>query len=99
VAGQDLREEIGQALIALFEWTEPRLAAVADAAFEYLSDVARPEPPMSICTPDGEVLTGVLVVDRGRVLLFLGSRQPPSRAHVHPEERFDGEPLWRQPSR
>jgi len=53
---------------------------------------------MTVRTLDGEILTGVLIVDRGQVLAFLGTRHPAtSRAsphHQRPHEYYDDEPLW-----
>ena len=50
----------------------------------------KPDPPFKITREDGELITGILVVDRGRVLFFVGTRQPAvSRpAHTAPERTY-----------
>jgi len=61
----------------------------------------RPDPPISVRTLDNELLTGLIIADRGQVLLFVGTRMAPQNS-VHSERRDppsprypgDGIPLW-----
>jgi hypothetical protein len=69
---------IGDALLSFVEWAVPRISSRVDEWIEKIGDVVRPDPPMSVRTMDGLVLTGLLVVDRGQAVLFIGTRSPPS---------------------
>ncbi len=84
---------VGDALVALLDWAWPHIEPRVEAAAEFIADAVRPEPPMSIRTLDGETVTGLLVADRGRVLAFIGIRQPPPATAPMRHERFE-EPLW-----
>jgi len=103
VADRALTHALGDALLALIEWGWPRLRQQTGALLERVGDAVRPSPPMTLVSLDGrEVLTGVVVLDRGQAIAFLGTRHPAtSRApppHQYPHERdrheFDDEPLW-----
>jgi hypothetical protein len=93
---------IGDALIALVDWAWPRVSFRVDEWVEKVAEAVRPDPPMTIRTLDGLVLTGLLVADRGQVILFIGTRAPPSsgfrspRPDPHePQRNDDGAiPLW-----
>jgi hypothetical protein len=100
-----LTEAIGDALLALVEWAAPRLSWPVDQWVESVADAVRPDPPMTIRTLEGLVLTGLLVCDAGQVILFIGTRAPPSNgftsaASPRPDPRDprscdDGSiPLW-----
>jgi hypothetical protein len=73
----DLRDPLHDVLLdflrQLGRAARPRL----EATLEDIADLLRPHPPMSLRTMDGEILTGVVVVDRGRVIAFLGTRSAP----------------------
>jgi hypothetical protein len=68
--------------------------------FERVGEFVRPDPPISILTLDGELLTGLLIADHGQVLLFVGTRMVPLNTHSErrdpPSPRYtgDGIPLW-----
>jgi hypothetical protein len=54
---------------------------------------------MSLHTLDGQVVTGIAVIDRGQVIAFIGTRQPASVSHSwrshRDEPSFDDDsPLW-----
>jgi hypothetical protein len=70
-----LTSAIGEALLQLVQFVWPSAAPQLGHFAERVADVVRPDPPFSLQTPEGEVVTGVLVVDRGNVLLFVGTRQ------------------------
>jgi hypothetical protein len=71
-----LTSAIGEALLQLVQFVWPSAAPQIGHFAERVADVVRPDPPFSLQTPDGEVVTGILVLDRGQVLLFIGTRQP-----------------------
>ena len=97
-----LTAAIGDALIALVDWAFPRASSRVDEWVEKVAEAVRPDPPMTIRTLDGQVLTGLLVCDAGQVILFLGTRAPASGAAPAPRpdprgtHRFDDGsiPLW-----
>lgn len=101
MAEQRLTARIGDALVGLIEWTWPHLTSRLEPMLERVGEFVRPDPPISIRTLDGELLTGLIVADRGQVLLFLGTRTSP-QGSVHSERRDppsprypgDGIPLW-----
>jgi hypothetical protein len=102
VADQGLSTALGNALIAVFDWSWPRVMPRIDAVAERLADLVIPDPPMTVRTLDGEILTGILVVDRGQVICFLGARNPAPPHAQHPrrpqyEQRYpyeSDEELW-----
>jgi hypothetical protein len=92
---------IGDALVGLIDWAWPRIGSRIDDLLGKAGDVLRPDPPISIRTLHGELLTGLIVADRGQVLLFVGTRTaPPSSVHserrdpASPRYPGDGIPLW-----
>lgn len=95
---EDLSGLLGDAVVALFDWAWPRFSSHLGKFAERVAEAVLPDPPMSIRTIEGEIVTGLLVVDRGTVLIFVGTRagrvitpppNPPYRT-----DPFDGEPLW-----
>jgi hypothetical protein len=77
---------IGDALIALVDWAWPRMGRQVDGLLEHVADVVRPEPPLTIRSLEGHLLTGLIIADRGQVLLFIGSRLPavgPVQGPIH----------------
>ena len=91
-------DPIEEALLSLWRRAWPPIRRCLRALLERAADVVTPEPPMSIRTLDGEILTGILIVDRGQAVAFLGTRHPAtSRAPPHPHrphDYYDDEPLW-----
>ena len=88
---------LDEALLALWRRAWPPIRRRIGALFERVGEVVVPDPPMTIRTFDNEVLTGILVVDRSQVLVFLGARHPAaSQATAGPRytHEFDDEPLW-----
>jgi hypothetical protein len=79
-----LTAAIGDALIALVDWAVPRISSRVDEWAEKIADAVRPDPPMTIQTLDGLVLTGLLVCDAGQVILFVGTRARPSNGFPSP---------------
>ncbi len=84
---------LGDALISFVDWVWPKVAPRARRVLEHVVDAVRPDPPMTIRTLDGFTVTGVLVADRGQVLVFLGTRLPVPA--TQPQYPYDDEPLWR----
>jgi hypothetical protein len=99
---RSLTDAIGDALLSLVEWAAPRISSRVDEWVEKVAEIVRPDPPMTIRTLDGLVLTGLLVCDAGHVIVFVGTRAPPSNSftsprHESPDPRRydDGSiPLW-----
>jgi hypothetical protein len=99
VADRALSAAIGDSLIALLDWAWPHVEGKVASVTERVADVLRPDPPMTLRTLDGHVLTGVAVMNQGQVIAFLGTRQAvqtsfPSRQQ---DPYFDDDPdapLW-----
>ena len=98
MADRELSTAIGEALIALVEWARPRASARVDELLERVAEVVRPQPPMTLRTLDGQIVTGLVVLDRGQALLFIGVREPAPAVVTPPpvRDRFDddGVPSW-----
>jgi hypothetical protein len=100
LAERGLTAAIGDALVALVDWAWPRDDGGSSLVLDKLADALRPDPPLTIRSDDGQFLTGVLVADHGRVLLFLGTRTtaptPIASPHEQPLRRFkdDAIPPW-----
>lgn len=83
---------VGDALILFVDCVWPRVAPRARRVLEHVVESVRPDPPMTLRTLDGMTFTGVVVADRGQVLIFLGTRLPAPTQRRH----YDDEPpLWR----
>ena len=86
---------IGDAIVALLEDAWPRIKAKVRELAEHLEEVVTPHPPMTLRTLDGEIVTGLLVLNRGQALIFVGVREPASPLAPQVREPFrDEEPLW-----
>jgi hypothetical protein len=100
LAEQSLTSALGDALITFLDWAWPRVAPKFEEFFESVADAVRPDPPMTLHTVDGDVVTGVAVIDGGRVVAFVGSRQPAQQAqhwrtHRGDHSPYDDDsPLW-----
>jgi hypothetical protein len=99
LAEQSLSAALGDALIAFLDFAWPCVAPRFEDFFESVADAVRPDQPMSLHTLDGQVVTGVAVIDRGQVIAFIGTRQSVSTSHpwrAHREEPpyDDDSPLW-----
>ena len=85
---------IGDALLSLLNLNWPDMRPRVERAAKRVAEVLRPEPPFELHTTDGQVISGLVVLDRGRALLFLGIRQIPtssssSSARRPPDPRYD----------
>ncbi len=92
-----LTSAIGEALLQLVQFVWPSAAPQIGRFAERVADVVRPDPPFSLHTSDGEVVTGIVVLDRGRALFFFGTRQPrttASRPTYEAAERTYPEPVY-----
>jgi hypothetical protein len=92
-----LSTAIGDALLSLVEFVWPEAIPQVEELARRVTDIARPDPPFTLQTPDGQVLTGLVVLDCGRALLFIGTRQPAAArtAYRPPERGYEDEPpLW-----
>ncbi len=85
-----LSSAIGDAILQLVQFVWPSAAPRFGHVARSLADAVRPDPPFKITADDGELITGILVVDRGRALFFVGTRQSAvSRpAHTAPERTY-----------
>jgi hypothetical protein len=95
VALRGLSGAIGDAFVALLDWSWPRIAPQVELAARVIADAVRPEPPMSMRTLDGELVTGLVVLNRGQALLFIGIREQGSPV-LHPPQRdpYEDDSLW-----
>lgn len=85
---------IGDALISFVDWVWPRVAPRARRVLAHVIESVRPDPPMTLRTLDGMTFTGVVVADRGQVLIFLGTRLPAANQPRY----YDDEPsVWGGP--
>jgi hypothetical protein len=102
-----LTTAIGEAILGLAQFVWPSALTDVKELGEIVADAVRPDPPLTLQTPDGQVVTGLVVLDRGRALLFFGVRQAPTAKpayqaperhfpeHGYPERRYDDDqPLW-----
>jgi hypothetical protein len=95
VAQQGLSLAFGNAIVSLFDWTWPRMPPRVHDFAESVKEFLLPDPPMSVCTPSGEIITGFLVVDRSRVVVFIGTRTPGRTNYEPPRRRYEEHaPLW-----
>ncbi len=102
-----LSTAIGEALLQLVQLVWPTAAPQIGHFAERVAEVVRPDPPFTLQTPEGEVVTGIVVLDQGHALFFFGTRQPrvsrpayqaPERSYSDrgPERGYDQDqsPLW-----
>jgi hypothetical protein len=96
VALRGLSGAIGDAFVALLDWSWPRIAPQVEVAARVIADAVRPEPPMSLRTLDGELVTGLVVLNRGQALLFIGIREPGPHSVPLPSsrDRYEDDSLW-----
>ena len=78
---------IGDALLTAVEWAWPRAWLHAEDVFERVVEAAKPHPPMALRTLDGELVTGLVVLNRGQALIFIGVRENPSSAPAAPHRQ------------
>ena len=93
MAEQRLTKVIGEALVSLLEVTWPRLAPRLERLRDRVAETVRPDPPLYLQTLDGQVVTGLVVLERGQALFFLGVRQSEPK-RVPPWQGHRDEPLW-----
>lgn len=99
MAQRHLSHAIGDAIVSALELALPSAARHIERWLLTVGHAVRPDPAMTIRTTDGAAPTGVLVVDRGRVLLFAGIREAASAAPAAPQRRpsFDDDLLFEDP--
>jgi hypothetical protein len=95
----DLSEPIHDVLLDFLQQLGRTLRPRIKEMFEDVADLLTPHPPMSLRTLDGEALTGVVVVDRGQVIAFLGTRSaaPPPAPHRGPLPFQPDDDYWGPP--
>jgi hypothetical protein len=84
-----------EALLRFFRRSWPPLRDQLDGFGRRAADAVRPEPPLFMQTLNGDVVTGVVILERGQALAFLGirhARTPRSSPHHH-YPHYDDEPL------
>ena len=106
---EGLTSAIGDALLQLVQFVWPAAAPRVEHFARQVADAVRPDPPFTLQTEDGEVITGFVILDRGNALFFFGTRQPrvsvsrqaypvPERTYPergYPERSYDADPsLW-----
>jgi hypothetical protein len=84
---EGLTSAIGDALFALLDFAWPDIGPKVERAAARVAEALRPEPPLVLHTVDGELITGFVVLDRGRALLFFGIRHVPPSSPA-PEARY-----------
>jgi hypothetical protein len=88
---------VEEALLRLWRQVWPPLRRDILAFLERTADMVRPDPPLYMRTLDGETVTGIVILERGQAVAFLGTRHPaasrPPPHHRYPND-FDDEPLW-----
>jgi hypothetical protein len=99
MAEQPLTVAIGDALVTFLDFAWPQVALKLEELLETVAEAVRPDPPLSLSTVDGQVVTGVAVIERGKVIAFIGTRQPgqqpqPWRSHRDDPPFDDNAPLW-----
>ena len=87
MAQRHLSLAIGEAIVSALELGLPTAARHIERWLRTVGHAVRPDPAMTIRTTDGAAPTGVLVVDRGRVLLFAGIREAASTGMPAPPRR------------
>jgi hypothetical protein len=88
-----------EALLQFWKRAWPPLRRRIDSLFERAADVVRPDPPLYMQTLDGDTVTGIVVLERGQAVAFLGTRHPraarTSGHHQYPNDPFrEDDPLW-----
>jgi hypothetical protein len=99
VAEPSVTVALGDALITFLDWALSRVMPRFDEFLESVAEAVRPDPPLTLTTVDGQVVTGIAVIDRGKVIAFIGTRQPwqqpqPWRPHRDDPAYDDNAPLW-----
>ena len=99
MADRSLNAAIGDAILGLAEWALPIVRPRVRALLMRAADAVRPDPPITLVTLDGrEVLSGVVVLDRGQAIAFLGARYPAGasfpRQSPHAHYGIDDDPFW-----
>ena len=70
-----LTTAIGEAILSFVQFVLPTAAPQLHDFAEKVAVAVRPDPPLSLYTADGQTVTGIVVLDHGRALLFFGTRQ------------------------
>ena len=94
-----MTDAVEEALLRLWRRVWPPIRRRIRAFFERAADAVRPDPPLYMRTLDGETVTGIVILERGQAVAFLGirhpaaSRGPPQHPYRYPDA-FDDEPPW-----
>jgi len=93
VARDEVEDALGRAVLELLAraWSKIR-PVVSELAHDFI-ELARPHPPIFLVTLQGDVLTGIAVMEGGRVLAFIGTRSPAPAPRYGRHDPYD-EPLW-----
>jgi hypothetical protein len=100
---EGLTHAIGDALLALLAFAWPDIRPKVERVAARVAEALRPEPPLVLHTTNGELVTGFVVLDRGRALLFFGIRQAPSSPAPEPRYRpvdphYEARSTYREPA-
>jgi len=77
VALEVAAETIGAAMIDALRRRRPALARQAEAALEWLREVAEPPRGIELRSADGSVYTGFVIIERNKPVLMLAVRHLP----------------------
>lgn len=72
-------ELLGDAILDIVAEGRDRAAPHAEAALRWLREAAHPPPGVALHASDGAIYTGIVLVDRGRVVVMLAFRDDRSR--------------------
>ena len=93
---EQVGDELGEAIVDLLARAWRRLRPVVRELLDDLAALAKPHPPIFVITVAGEVLTGIAVLEAGKVLAFIGTVGPAPTSRYR-DDPYD-EPLWQQRS-
>lgn len=82
-----LTTAIGEALPSFVQVAWPTAAPQVRRFAETVFEAVKPNPPFRLHCHDGQTATGLVILDHGRALLFVGTRQPAVTAPAYPTVR------------
>jgi len=78
VALELVAELIGAPLIEALRRRRPRLARKAEAAVEWLREIAEPPQGVRLTSEDGSTYTGFVIIERNSPVVMIAVRHPPA---------------------
>jgi len=85
-----LTTAIGEALLSFVQVAWPTAAPQVRRFAATVFEAVKPNPPFRLHCHDGQTATGLVILDHGRALLFVGTRQPAVTAPAYqvPERAY-----------